>query len=809
MPIMYWQLKLCIIIYLLFHCTEASSHLQQLDSLRHQFQTVDELPKFNIDVIKTPKCREDMQHWLVSLNNFINSMSLDCGNDTDCIDYKTRMSTANMFAAQQIDAFGRIPSGLLTMNTLWQGSWEECLSVVSPQEASYETQFCWQKLATPITLLASGESTFTPEICLSQSISSWSTCMPKSCTDEDITALFQSLNPTTSNNSLYLFCDNECRPTGPPKKKAGFWVMIIILGVTGVVMIASTLFDYLTDYPDGRYKKLRSGTGMLCFLAFSMYTNGSQILSVEKRPGQIECLHCIRVFSMTWVTIGHVYMQYLYSDDLLQLMHENQNFLTLAFTNAFFSVDTFLFVGGLLLTFLFIKDIDRRPSNLKSGPYWILYYLHRILRLSPPYWLWLGFTIVFFDFLTPGPTKMSIITSTMGCHKSWWRNILYINNLFDLENLCMGHSWYLALDMQIHVFAPLFLVPLALHYLGGIASGVILIAVSTAMNYWAYYKWDLPATMMGFFTGAGTVDFAKTTYFQQYIYFASWIRYTPYIIGGWTGYFLYILRKHNIKLKSKLHWLIVVVLWICATLIAIACVYGLFDYVRNKELNTFTRASYYNWSRIGWSLSLAWVVIACEHNIAGPIKDFMEQQLWAPFSRLTYCAYLVHFILISVVFAMARQPLHFVNVMHVYIVGGLPVFVLSYVVAFIWSCAYEMPALKLEKMFIAACFGNVGRHRTNREQKEVEAKIENKVKAVAAAENGAYAEIKDAESGKDKISDGLKADDTKLPSNDAEGYLISRSSAAKPKIAPKPRVFVNSDVSMAKNDGDDKMQEKL
>ena len=61
----------------------------------------------------------------------------------------------------------------------------------------------------------------------------------------------------------------------------------------------------------------------------------------------------------------------------------------------------------------------------------------------------------------------------------------------------MGHAWYLALDMQIHIFAPLFLIPLALHFIGGLVSGVILIAISTALNYWAYLKWDLPASFTG------------------------------------------------------------------------------------------------------------------------------------------------------------------------------------------------------------------------------------------------------------------------------------------------------------------------
>lgn len=34
------------------------------------------------------------------------------------------------------------------------------------------------------------------------------------------------------------------------------------------------------------------------------------------------------------------------------------------------------------------------------------------------------------------------------CAKYWWRNLLYINNLFPRKEMCLSWSWYLSLDTQ-------------------------------------------------------------------------------------------------------------------------------------------------------------------------------------------------------------------------------------------------------------------------------------------------------------------------------------------------------------------------
>lgn len=87
-----------------------------------------------------------------------------------------------------------------------------------------------------------------------------------------------------------------------------------------------------------------------------------------------------------------------------------------------------------------------------------------------------------------------------------------------------------------------------------------------------------------------------------------------------------------------------------------------------------------------------------------------------------------------------------------YIVGAIPVFVVSYVVSFVWSCAYEMPTMKLEKMFVAAVFSPPPRHReapTNKVTNEKDA-----VPRQAWTGNNEKANITEIAVGKEKEING-------------------------------------------------------
>ncbi|KIH47629.1 hypothetical protein ANCDUO_22307 [Ancylostoma duodenale] len=145
------------------------------------------------------------------------------------------------------------------------------------------------------------------------------------------------------------------------------------------------------------------------------------------------------------------------------------------------------------------------------------------------------------------------------CQKNWWTNLLYASNLLRIREQCISLSWYLSNDMQINL------------------------------------------------------NEADMNDFMDYIYEASYIRITPYLIGVVVGYFLLRTRNTMIVLKKK----VAPVLWVVAFAMAIAVIFIPYNYQRGQYWTEFQCATYYSFGRIGWSLSLAWVVFAINNGYGG------------------------------------------------------------------------------------------------------------------------------------------------------------------------------------------------
>lgn len=82
--------------------------------------------------------------------------------------------------------------------------------------------------------------------------------------------------------------------------------------------------------------------------------------------------------------------------------------------------------------------------------------------------------------------------------------------------------------------------------------------------------------------------------------------------------------------------------------------YGLFK----VELSKFSAAAYSSLSHSAWAMALAWIVIACSTGHGGVLNKFLSATCLYPFSRVTYCAYLVHPIIIRAFALINDAPIH-------------------------------------------------------------------------------------------------------------------------------------------------------
>ncbi len=51
-------------------------------------------------------------------------------------------------------------------------------------------------------------------------------------------------------------------------------------------------------------------------------------------------------------------------------------------TSTYFAVDSFFFLSGLLLGYMWFKELKKNRRQTMSANAWIMYYVHRIIRYT-------------------------------------------------------------------------------------------------------------------------------------------------------------------------------------------------------------------------------------------------------------------------------------------------------------------------------------------------------------------------------------------------------------------------------------------
>lgn len=98
-------------------------------------------------------------------------------------------------------------------------------------------------------------------------------------------------------------------------------------------------------------------------------------------------------------------------------------------------VDTFFVISGFLACYLLLNEFTKR-GHLVSIP---KLYLHRIVRLLPPYAFMLAFYCTLFVKMGSGPLwKEKVGVERERCRASWWANVLFLNNYVNTDKIVSG-----------------------------------------------------------------------------------------------------------------------------------------------------------------------------------------------------------------------------------------------------------------------------------------------------------------------------------------------------------------------------------
>ncbi|KAK6176000.1 hypothetical protein SNE40_014370 [Patella caerulea] len=225
--------------------------------------------------------------------------------------------------------------------------------------------------------------------------------------------------------------------------------------------------------------------------AFSLITNMPKILNGKKSKGAINCVHGIRFVSMLWIILGHTYNYGVVSQSDSQttqnLIDADGLFKRFSFQGimaAGFAVDTFFLLSGFLVSYLTLKDLRKRKI---TGGYMFMYYFHRFWRLTPLYMIVLMTFSCLYKYMGDGPLWPAAIKAADYCKTNWWTNVLYVNNLVNNHEQCLGWSWYLANDMQFYIISPIFIFTIFWYAPVGIALAVLVGAAGVSSAFYEEY----------------------------------------------------------------------------------------------------------------------------------------------------------------------------------------------------------------------------------------------------------------------------------------------------------------------------------
>uniref|UniRef100_A0A6B2E986 Putative conserved secreted protein n=1 Tax=Phlebotomus kandelakii TaxID=1109342 RepID=A0A6B2E986_9DIPT len=173
----------------------------------------------------------------------------------------------------------------------------------------------------------------------------------------------------------------------------------------------------------------------------------------------------------------------------------------------------------------------------------------------------------------------------------------------------------------------------------------------------------------------------------DFLYDKPWQRIGPYIIGMITGYIVFRLPT-----PPRISCLTNITLWLLSVGILGALVFGTWNGVLNIPLT----AMYVSLGHSAWGLSLMWMTLSCFWGHATTISNFLSSRVFLPLSRLTYCTYLVHPMIMMITSFQMESPIHMQHSFVLTVFFGNAV--ISFAFAFMVSLMFEAPIIRMLKI---------------------------------------------------------------------------------------------------------------
>ena len=524
-------------------------------------------------------------------------------------------------------------------------------------------------------------------------------CIPSVCSKEDV-------NEVITNNSKTVHTDKQgkqciqitkqgrkasCSLTNIDYDMITIFTCALIVIITGLVVLASILDVFWHKKMKTREYGDYSFTITDLILAFSLKRSAASIFTpnLSKSP-PIKAVHCIKVICMFWIILHHIhhtallYPQVSSNPDYFKTL--STRFLYQPITNVTFAVDGFLFLSSLLSAYLTLKDIE------KHGKFRYQYfYLQRYFRISPLSYFIVLFSFTIFPHLGSGPFWQAF--DYHSCQKTWWTNIVYGVNFLS-GDWCYGVTWYLAVDMQLYIISPIFIVLLYKMWYVGLAVTIMTMGGAVAIV-------GVIANSNGYYAAVSANP--NHAYQIGNFYNKPYFRISPYLVGIIFGYILYKKNKIAHTDSSLKKRLMHTVLWSLAVFLCFSVVFGTYREWHGNPFGNMENVIFLMFSGIAWCTGLAIIIYCCNNKMCfGVVNTILSWSGWEILAKLTFGAYLSHMLVLYHIFGTFRSVVTFTD----YLIAELFIITIlkSYSVSLLTAVTIELPLSRVTSL----CFTFLG-----------------------------------------------------------------------------------------------------
>ena len=216
-------------------------------------------------------------------------------------------------------------------------------------------------------------------------------CVPKACSDNDVQngainylrGITPDADPNKPEEFYYAAVLNTHTKDEEMELSTADIVMITVVVLFVCVIALSTWLDVGITVLDLPYIPK---TLLPYFQGFSAYHNIIKICKVDTGPSDgsnLSCINGLKYISITWIVLGHTLAEYtlilskygIFSSSASAHMVQSTGFPFVAVWNGLLGVDTFLVIGGCLLAFHTLKELDKAKGG--SIGMWVMFYVHR------------------------------------------------------------------------------------------------------------------------------------------------------------------------------------------------------------------------------------------------------------------------------------------------------------------------------------------------------------------------------------------------------------------------------------------------